>query len=134
MAFGLAVGKLLYHIPIVGSLWLVLFTTAVYLPVVLGIGLLISTVSNTQQQAIFISFFFMIIFILMSGLFTSIENMPSWAQWITKFNPVAYFIKALRMILLKGSGFAEIKTELFSLFVFGFTMLSLAVWRYRKVA
>ncbi|MEI6575743.1 MAG: ABC transporter permease [Bacteroidota bacterium] len=132
LAFGLTVGKLLFGIPMVGSLWLIFLSAAVYIFGILGIGLLVSTVSNTQQQAMFVSFFFMIIFILMSGLFTAAENMPVWAQEINRANPVAYFIRIMRMVLLKGSGFRDVRHELGSLLVIGISVFSLAVWRYRK--
>jgi ABC-2 type transport system permease protein len=132
LAFGLTVGKLLFDIPIVGSLGLVFLVASVYLLVILGMGLFASTLANTQQQAMLISFFFMMIFILMSGLFTSIDSMPDWAQAIDRFNPVAYFIRMIRMILLKGSGFSEISSDLGALAVLAAGMLSLAVWRYRK--
>ena len=134
LAVGLSIGKLFYNIPILGSLWLVFGVAAVFLLAIMGMGLLVSTVSNTQQQAMFISFFFVIIFILMGGLFTAIENMPDWAQWLTKINPIAYFINSLRMILIKGSGFKDIRNDFFSLLALGTTLLGLAVWRYRKVA
>ncbi len=133
LAFGLFLGKVIFHIPIVGSLGLVFGVAAVYLLVVLGIGLFISTLSDTQQQAMFIAWFFMIVFILMSGLFTSVNSMPEWAQWLNKINPVAYFIKVVRMIMLKGAQFRDIFTELLSLLIYGIIILSLAVWRYRKV-
>jgi ABC-2 type transport system permease protein len=134
LAFGLTVGKLLFNIPIIGSIWLIFLSAAIYLLVILGFGLLISTGTNTQQQAMLVSFFFMVIFILMSGLFTSIESMPVWAQWLDKLNPIAYFIKIMRMIMLKGSGFREISIPFYSLVVYSFLSISLAVWRYRKVS
>ena len=74
------------------------------------------------------------IFILMSGLFTAIENMPQWAINIDKLNPVAYFIRIMRMVLLKGSGFNDIKYDFFSLVVLAIFANFLAVWRYRKIA
>jgi ABC-2 type transport system permease protein len=132
LAFGLTIGKLVFNIPIVGSLGLVFLSATVYVFVILGMGLLVSTISNTQQQAMFVSFFFMIIFILMSGLFTAAENMPAWAQDINIINPVAYFIRIMRMVLLKGSGFTDILGELAALMVIGISVLSMAVWRYRK--
>ena len=134
LAFGLIIGKLLFNIPIVGSLWLIFLSAAVYLLVVLGFGLLISTMTNTQQQALMVSFFFMVIFILMSGLFTSIESMPEWAQWLDKLNPIAYFIRIMRMIMLKGSGFNEIKIPLYSLMIYAVFSISLAIRRYKKVS
>lgn len=81
-----------------------------------------------------VSFFFLIIFILMSGLFTSIESMPHWAQEMDRLNPLMYFIKIMRMVLLKGSTFDDISQLFYSLVVFAIVMSSLAVWRYRKVA
>jgi len=134
LAFGLVLARIIYQTPIIGSLWIIFGFSILYLMVVLGIGLLISTATDTQQQAMFISWFFMVIFILMSGLFTPIENMPVWAQKITLFNPVRYFIEVMRMVMLKGSGFAEVKMHFLVIAVYGVTILSLATWRYRKTA
>ncbi|MEI6898707.1 MAG: ABC transporter permease [Bacteroidota bacterium] len=134
LAFGLLVGKLLFNIPIVGSLGLIFLSAGIYLMVILGFGLLISTGTNTQQQSMLVSFFFMVIFILMSGLFTSIESMPHWAQMLDRLNPIAYFIKIMRMIMLKGSGWEEIKILVYSLLIYAVLSISLAVWRYRKVS
>jgi ABC-2 type transport system permease protein len=134
LAFGLAIGKIFFQIPIVGSIALLFGFTFVYLLVVLGIGLFISTISSTQQQVMFISFFFMLVFILMSGIFTPTESMPMWAQRINIINPFYYFMRVIRMILLKGSGFWDISYEFFSLLIYGIIILSLAIWKYRKVA
>jgi ABC-2 type transport system permease protein len=134
LAFGLALGKLLFNIPMEGNLLLIFISAGVYLIVVLSFGLLISTMTNTQQQAMLVSFFFMVIFILMSGLFTSIESMPVWAQRVDLLNPVAYFIRIMRMVLLKGSGFHDIAWNFFSLVAYAFCILFLAIWRYRKVS
>lgn len=132
LAFGLTIGKLVFHIPTVGSIPLLFFAASVYLLVILGLGLFISTLANTQQQAMFVTFFFNMIFILMSGLFTPIENMPNWAQILDRLNPIAYFIRITRMILLKGSGFHDISPDFYSLLVLAIIMLLLADWRYRK--
>jgi ABC-2 type transport system permease protein len=134
LAFGLIVGKLLFNIPIIGSVWLIFLSAAIYLLVILGFGLLISTGTNTQQQAMLVSFFFMVIFILMSGLFTSIESMPRWAQLLDKLNPIAYFIRIMRMIMLKGSGFRDISIPFYSLVIYSVLSISLAILRYRKVS
>lgn len=132
LAFGLVVGRLLFDLPVRGSL-LVLFAVAtVFLIVALGLGLFLSTISDTQQQMMFVAFFFMITFILMSGVFTPAESMPAWAQKINIINPMAYFMKAIRMILLKGSGFSDVAREFYSLLVYGIVIVSLAVWNYRK--
>ena len=85
---------------------------------VLGIGLFLSTISNTQQQLMFMAFFFMITFILMSGVFTPAESMPLWAQKINLLNPAAYFMRVIRMILLKGSEFRDISREFYSLCIY----------------
>ncbi len=132
LAAGLFFGKLVFDIPINGSLGLVFGFAAVYLPVVLGIGLLISTVTNTQQQAMFIAWFFLIIFILMSGLFTPIESMPAWAQKITKVNPVAYFVEVMRMVLLKGSTAPDIARHFGAMIIYGIVINTLALLNYRK--
>lgn len=132
LAFGLTIGKIVFDIPIEGSL-LVLFSFAsVYLLVVMGLGLFLSAISSSQQQVMFVAFFLMITFIMMSGIFTPVESMPSWAHKVNIINPFAYFMKAIRMILLKGSGFADLKNEFLSLGVYATIALSLAVWRYRK--
>lgn len=132
LAFGLSIGKLLFDIPMEGSLWLIFMSAGVYLFVILAFGLLISTITNTQQQAMLISFFFLVVFILMSGLFTAIESMPGWAQTLDRLNPVMYFIRIMRMVLLKGSGFSDISPWFWSLVVYAFGIVSLAVYRYRK--
>jgi ABC-2 type transport system permease protein len=132
--FGLVLARLVFGIVIVGNPLLLLFVTAVYLVLVLGFGLLISTLTNTMQQAMFISWFFMVIFILMSGLFTPIESMPHWAQQINTINPLAYFIRINRMIMLKGSGFLDIQQDFYSLAIYAVLMLGLSTLRYRKRA
>jgi len=132
LAFGLLIGRLLFGLPIVGSIGLLFLFTCIYLLAVLGIGLFLSTVSNTQQQLMYIAFFFMLTFILMSGVFTPAESMPPWAQKINLLNPVAYFMKVIRMILLKGSGFQDISREFYSLCIFAVMILTLAITNYRK--
>ena len=132
LAFGLLVGFLIFNIPINGSLLLLFSYATIFMLVVLGIGLWISTLADTQQQAMFLAWFFMVIFILMSGLLTPIENMPVWAQKLTWVNPIAYFIKVLRSVLLKGSGFYDLQMDFLKISGFAIVMLSLAVMSYRK--
>jgi ABC-2 type transport system permease protein len=132
MAFGLSIAHFLFKMPLVGSLFTLFVFASIYLVAVLGIGLLISTISNTQQQVLFVSFFFVMIFILMSGLFTAVENMPEWGQKLNIINPAAYFIRVVRMVLLKGSGFADISKELISISIYAIIINALAIWRYRK--
>lgn len=134
LAFGLILGKLIFNIPVVGSIGLIFLAAAIFLFVILGFGLLISTITNTQQQAMLVSFFFMVVFILMSGLFTSVESMPEWAQKINLINPLAWFIKIMRMVMLKGSTLGDISTPLFALLVYAVCIISLATIRYRKAS
>lgn len=134
LTIGLLVARLFFHIPLVGSVALIFGVAAIYMIAILGIGLIISTLSDTMQQSMFISWFFMVIFILMSGLFTPVESMPQWAQHINVVNPIAYFIRIIRMIMLKGSGLHDILQPLLALSAYAFITLSIAVWRYRKVA
>jgi ABC-2 type transport system permease protein len=132
LTFGLVIARILFKIPVEGSL-ITLFTFAtVYLIAILGIGLFISTISSTQQQVLFVSFFFVMIFILMSGLFTPVDNMPDWGQKLNIINPMSYFIRVIRMVLLKGSGFSDISREMISISVYAFCTNILAIYRYRK--
>ena len=130
--FGLILCRLIYKLPVEGNLLVLFSITSVYLLVALSIGLFMSTITNTQQQVMFLSWFFMITFIMMSGIFTPAESMPDWAQKVNMINPFAYFMRAMRMILLKGSGFTDLSREFFSLSVYAILMFSLSIWRYRK--
>lgn len=134
LTLGLVIGRVLFDLPIRGSLFLLFGMATVFLVVALGIGLLLSTVSNTQQQMMFVAFFFFITFILMSGVFTPTESMPEWARKINLLNPLAYFMKAIRMILLKGSTFHDVAREFYSLLIYGTLVLSLAIFNYRKTS
>lgn len=129
---GMVVGWVAYGIVPVGSLWTLYFFVSIYLLAVLGLGLLISTYAETQQQSMFISFFFIMIFILMSGLFTPIESMPAWAQAVSRLNPVTYFIEVMRMVVLKGSGLRHILPHLAAVLGFGIVFNGWAILNYRK--
>lgn len=132
LGIGLTLGRLLFHVPILGSVWLLLGFTALYLVTVLGFGLFIAAISETQQQVMFVNFFFVLIFILMSGIFTPVESMPEWAHYVNFINPLSYFMRVIRMILLKGSDFSDVWKEFLSIGFFGLVMISLAVRSYRK--
>ena len=134
LSLGLLIGRFFFELPFTGSYLLLLLYASVYLLVVMGIGLFISTVSRTQIQVMFLAFFFMLTFIMMSGIFTPAESMPDWAIRFNFLNPVAYFMKVIRMILLKGSEFADIIREVIYLSVYAVVILSLAILRYRKTA
>ncbi|MDR9457117.1 MAG: ABC transporter permease [Salegentibacter sp.] len=119
-------------VPFVGNIGLIYLFTAVYLLVILGMGLFISNYTDTQQQAMFIAWFFMVVFILMSGLFTPIESMPDWAQKLTLLNPIRYFVEVIRMVMLKGSGLGDILWQFGVMSFFAVVLNALAVWSYRK--
>lgn len=133
-AFGLMVGRLLFNLPIEANPMVIFGFAGIYMIVGLGLGLFMSTITNTQQQVMFLTWFFMLTFILMSGIFTPEESMPVWAQKANIVNPFAYFMRANRMMLLKGSGFWDVSKDFFSLAIYGTIILFLAVWRYRKTS
>jgi ABC-2 type transport system permease protein len=126
------VARLVYGIVPLGNIPLLYCFLALYLVAMLGLGLLISTYSETQQQAMSVTFFFMMIFLLMSGLFTSVDSMPWWARIIAQCNPVTYFMEVMRMVVLKGSGFADIKINFVIMTGFAFLFNGWAVLNYRK--
>jgi len=126
------VGRLFYDIVPAGSILLLYGFLSLYLVALLGFGLLLSTFSETQQQAMSVAFFFIMIFILMSGLFTSVDSMPAWAKVIAKCNPVTYFIEVMRMVVLKGSGFSEIKNQFLIMAGFAFIFNTAAILNYKK--
>ena len=134
LCFGLVISKLLYHIPILGSVGTIFLFASVYILALQGIGLFVSTRSDTQQQAMFINWFFNTLFMLTSGLYTPIESMPGWAQTVTYFNPIRYFVEVMRMVMLKGAGIYEIRFQLLAIFTFALVMNGLALWSYRKRA
>ncbi len=129
---GLLIARWWFHVPMVGSIPLVFVAASVYLVVALGIGLWVSTIVQTQQQAMFISFFLIMVYLLMSGLFTPVRSMPVWAQWMAEANPVKHFIVIMRSVLLKGAGLRDILRPLLILAATGAVVLSLAVRQYAK--
>jgi ABC-2 type transport system permease protein len=131
---GLIVSWLMYGITPLGNILLLYAFIAIYLLAISGFGLLISTFCDTQQQAMFVMFFFMMVFILMGGLFTSIDSMPDWAKFVTKFNPVAYLIDVMRMIVLKGSGFKDIAKQLGTIGLFAIVLNIWAIINYKKTS
>ncbi|HAQ65079.1 MAG TPA: ABC transporter permease [Bacteroidales bacterium] len=132
LTFGLILARLVFDVPILGNPAIIYLVAGIYLVLIMGIGLIISTVSDTQQQSMFISWFFLVLFILMSGLFTPAESMPAWAQIFNKINPIAYFIQVIRLVMLKGSGLADVSVQLISLSVYAFASIVIAVHHYKK--
>lgn len=134
LCVGLVLGMLFYKLPVNGSLLVLLLFASIYLLAVMGLGLFISAISKSQIQVMFLAFFFLVTFILMSGIFTPVESMPDWAIKVNYINPTAYFMRVIRMILLKGSGLADIKNETIYMGIYALILLGLATWRYRKAA
>ncbi len=134
LTLGLFVAWLIYGIFPVGNVLILYLFAFFYLLAFLGAGLIISSYSETQQQAMFVAFFFLIIFFLLSGLFTPISSMPPWAQLVTQFNPVRYFVEVIRLVYLKGSGLREILPQLYSILGFALVFNTIAILSYRKTS
>jgi len=132
LALGLTVGYLVFHIPMEGSLLMVFGFSLLFAPCMLGLGFLISNFADTQQQAMLTAWFFLVVFILMCGLFTPVESMPLWAQRANWLNPVQYFVSFMRMVLMKGATFADVRGHFASVLAYGIVVNGLAVWTYRK--
>ncbi len=132
LTIGFIIATLIYGLTFVGSLFTIYLFAGVYILVVSGLGLIISNYSATMQQAMFVMFFFIMIVILMSGLFTPISSMPEWAQVITIFNPLRYFIEVMRMVYLKGSTLADLTGQMLALCLFAIFFNVWAVLSYRK--
>ena len=115
-----------------GNFLLIYVFAIAYILVVTGMGLVISNYSHTMQQAMFVSYFFILILILLSGLFTSVKSMPFFAQCLTYLNPLKYFIESIRSIYLKGSGFEVLWLNLLILLVFAFVLNIWAILSYKK--
>lgn len=126
------VGTLVFNVPVRGSLWLLLLATTLFLMSSLGIGLLISTVSNTQQQAMMTAFFVIFPAMLLSGFAFPIENMPAPVQWLTAVNPLRFYMVIIRGLFLKGVGFGILWPQLAALAMIGTVVLSVAIKRFRK--
>jgi drug efflux transport system permease protein len=122
-----------FEVPLRGSFWLLSGMSCIYLLTTLGLGLFISTISKTQQQAMMTStFFFMTPMMYLSGFIFPIENMPAWIQPITFLIPLRYFVIILRGIFLKGVGIRTLWPQALALFAWGAIVLSLAVLRSSK--
>jgi len=132
MTIGFGIARVLYGIIPLGSYLTIYAFAAVYLLVIMGVGLTLSNFSATQQQSMLVSFFIMMIFVLMSGLYTSVESMPEWAKWISRINPVSYFIEVMRRVVLKGAGFADISREFGIIGIYAVLINSFAIYSYRK--
>ncbi|MCL2436278.1 MAG: ABC transporter permease, partial [Lentimicrobiaceae bacterium] len=130
ICMGLA--ALIYGLFPAGSMATIYLYAVIYILVVSGLGIVISNYSDTMQQAMFVMFFFMLIIILLSGLFTPVSSMPKWAQTITAFNPLRYFMEVMRAVYLKGSSMRELLPQFFALCGFAVVFNAWAVLSYKK--
>ncbi|HEY5119508.1 MAG TPA: ABC transporter permease [Anaerolineales bacterium] len=126
------IGVFWFEVPIRGNLGLLFVATALYLLTTLSIGLFISTVSQTQQQAMMSTFFFYLPAVLLSGFMFPIANMPQAVQWLTYLNPLRYFLVVIRGIFLKGVGLDVLWSQMLALAVMGCLVLWLAAKRFHK--
>jgi ABC-2 type transport system permease protein len=133
LTIGMLVAFLIYGLLPAGYVVNIYIFAFFYLIAFTGFGLMISNFAKSQQQAIFVAIFFLIIFILLGGLFTPISSMPDWAQTVTIFNPLRYFIEVMRLVYLKGSGFTDILPQLLKTGVFLIMFNLLAVISYKKI-
>ena len=129
---GLLVSRFMYGIIPVGSIGMLYGFLSVYLVTLLGAGLLISTYSDTQQQAISVAFFFVIVFNFISGVFTPIDSMPAWGKALSYFSPMSHFAAVMRMVVLKGSNFHDILPHFMAIVILAIIFNTWAVLNYRK--
>jgi ABC-2 type transport system permease protein len=132
VAFVVTAALFIFKTPMRGSLILLFFCAILFLLSTLGIGLFISTISRTQQQAMMSSFFFFMPAMLLSGFAFPIRNMPELVQYITYLNPVRYFMQIVRGLFLKGVGVEALWQEMAALAVFGVAILGLSALRFHK--
>ncbi|HVZ47976.1 MAG TPA: ABC transporter permease [Gemmatimonadaceae bacterium] len=131
---GLAAGRLLFGIPLRGPVWVVILAAGVYLTVALGIGLFVSTITRTQQQTMFVAFFILMIYLLMSGMFTPLESMPVWAQYVGSATPVRHLVWVMRAVLVRGGDLGTVWREIAGLGLAGVGVMALAVRMYHKTS
>lgn len=132
ICFGVA--WLVYGLTVQGSLVTIYVSALIFILVISAMGLVVSNYSSTMQQAMFVIFFFLIIMLLLSGLFTPVASMPYWAQWVTVFNPLTYFIRIIRGVYLKGSSLPDVGDDLWILSAFVVVFSIWAIASYRKSA
>jgi ABC-2 type transport system permease protein len=132
LALGLGISWLIHGILPAGNYLDIFLFAGLYLVAVLGIGLLVSTFADTQQQATFIAFFILMVFILLSGLYTPIDSMPAWAKIVSWFNPVTHFVEVIRAIVIKGSHLSDLLPQTATIALFALIYNTLAVLNYRK--
>lgn len=134
LSISILLAYLVYGLVPVGSLLIVYLFAGLFMLMMSGLGLVVSNYSTTMQQAMLVMYFFVIIMLLMSGLFTPINSMPAWAQDITIFNPLKYFIQVMRGVYMKGTVLGDLGYQFLALVVFAVFFNLWAVFSYRKSA
>ena len=132
MSLALAVSILWFGIPFAGSWALLYGLSLVFLFTTLGVGMFISTITGTQQQAMFFAWFFSIFAIMTSGFFTPIENMPSVVQYMTYLNPLRFFMRIVRGIMMKGAGVDTLYRDIIAMVIYSSVIFSFAWLRFSK--
>ncbi len=132
MGLTLTIGVLWFGIPFVGSPMLLFALAGIYLLATLGIGMFFSTVTTTQQQAMFFAWFFSVFAILTSGFFTPVSNMPLWLQYLTYLNPMRFFMNIVRGIMMKGAGFAELLSDITVMSIYAAVVFTFAALRFAR--
>ncbi|MDD2961379.1 MAG: ABC transporter permease [Muribaculaceae bacterium] len=132
MSVCLIVAALVYNLLPAGNVFTIYLFSILYILVVSGLGIVLSNYSDTMQQAMFVMFFFVMILMLMSGLYTPISGMPDWARYITIVNPLKYYIEVMRSVYLKGSTFFDLIPQFYALVVFALFFNCWAVISYKK--
>jgi ABC-2 type transport system permease protein len=132
MSLILGVGRLVFHVPLQGSLPLLYLLASVFIAANLALGMFFSTLAQTQQQAMQMSFFFLLPNILLSGFVFPFEGMPVPAQWLSQALPLTHFLRIVRGITLKGAAFGDVRVEFIWLCVILFALVALSSMRFSK--
>jgi ABC-2 type transport system permease protein len=128
----LTAARFLFHVPMAGSIPLLLLTSLVFIAANLAMGITFSTLAKNQLQAVQMTFFFFLPSLLLSGFMFPFRGMPEWAQAIGELLPLTHFLRIVRGILLKGNGLAEVMLQLWQIVLFAIIVLTVGVKRYRK--
>ena len=134
MGAAMLLAWIVYGLAPAGSIGAIFLAAGLFVLTMSGLGVAIANRSETMQQTMFVMFFFVMIFILMSGLITPVESMPAWAQWITRLLPPRYFVEIMRAVYLKGSLIGDLWSDYVLLAVFAAAFNTLAAATYRKRA
>ncbi|MCP4214795.1 MAG: ABC transporter permease [bacterium] len=133
MSMGIGVVMAWFKVPVRGNLLYMLLSAVIFLAAILSYALLISTLASTQQQALFFSWFSMVTFILLSGLFTPVENIHPGVRFLADINPLRYLIKIIREIFLKGNGIEYFAKDLLTLGIIAVTIITVSTLNFKRL-